>query len=246
MGRKNKRIHPIDSNLIWCSKCQQYRQRYEFSKRGFWVEYKCKNCKSKENVKRRKYPNKIIDRKHPEKDNFFWCPRCQQYKEKSDFGFKKNKANQISEMCRDCKKEYEKQPEYKEKTKARMKEHKEKLTDTFIKQRLGSCIDKNTTVIELKRQEIIMRQTLKDFINWRKESGLIEPEPLKKPRSKLHPDDNNLAWCPSCEEYKPLEYFFKDCTNEHGITVYCKKCHGERKRIKKQRRLQNEPNYSNV
>jgi hypothetical protein len=245
--------HPIYLNLFHCLSCGNYKAIEEFNvcnSRKNGIDVHCRECSVKKLEKLRRAkgmkPAETHSRKHPEKYNFFWCPQCKQYKKKSAFGFKKNRYNQIDGSCKECKRKREKQPDYKEKVKTRMKEHKEKLTDTYIKRRLSSDIDKNATVIELKRQEIIMKQTLDKFNNWRKENGLSEPEPLKKPRSKLHPEYKNLAWCPSCEEYKPLEYFFKDSSSTYGITVYCKICHAERKRLKIKRRKQDESNYANV
>ena len=43
-------------------------------------------------------------------------------------------------------------------------------------------------------------------------------------RSRQHPSNNNLFWCPKCKAYKPRQDFNVSLNRPYGIHCYCKPC----------------------
>jgi hypothetical protein len=164
-----KRQHPTDPNLFWCPKCKTYKNKNEF------------------------YSNKSL----------FWgisseCVEC--IKKDSKSGFRKQALirsaiknyEKIKERKRiSAKHEYATDPsKIKTRNAKYTKKLRHELADRYVKEKLKNSkkyICQYT--IELKRQQIIAKRTLKEFKQWRKEQ---ENEPdYTNVYGEQHADEEN-------------------------------------------------------
>jgi hypothetical protein len=155
-----KRQHPTDPNLFWCPKCKTYKARDEFWKRSnrpSLIQAECKDCLKKyyqEHPDAQRARGLRYSRKHPEK-------------------IKKWYENHRDRMLAIGKKRRDENPhEYDEQKKEYNDRARRELLDTYIKKTLKQNKEITVTpeMIELKRQQIIAKRTLKQFQNWRKEN----------------------------------------------------------------------------
>ena len=148
-----------------------------------------------------------MKRQHPDNPELFWCPKCQGYKARREFGERKASKDNVDWYCKPCNcrrsmdvylssdkglrnaRERERRKtrqEYLAAMKAWRKRNPEKhnaarkkikaksiseLKDRYlteIMRRGGLSITPET--IELKRQQITMKRTLKEFKQWRGEN----------------------------------------------------------------------------
>jgi len=137
-----------------------------------------------------------MKRQHPDNPNLFWCPKCQTYKARGEFHENKSLGHGgLHCPCKVCRKDESrlrrinhkaflkvKDREYQQKNWGahlnRCKKHYSRsiteLSDWYIKQAIkhtasGSGIasnEINPAIIEIKRQQIIMKRTLRDFKKW--------------------------------------------------------------------------------
>jgi len=130
---------------------------------------------------------RIRDRRHPFEENMYWCPQCNVYKKIYDFG-KIGRAGDVAPECKSC--HNKRSPSYynRPETQKRIKEYyarddikqhlKEQARHEIINLYPGYVashfkrdgIEKTPETIELKRQQIIMKRTLKELKKWRKEN----------------------------------------------------------------------------
>ena len=147
-----KRQHPTDPNLFWCPKCKTYKGKGEFgysTRRSLNVDWLCKECR---NSKSAMYYNKL--------DSNFVNLRQRNYRKNNPEIEKKAHVNYR-------KSHYKKYCENKKRNAGKSVDN---LKDRYIRgilNKLGSAITPET--IELKRQQIIMKRTLKQLKEWRKE-----------------------------------------------------------------------------
>jgi hypothetical protein len=106
----------------------------------------------------------IMKRQHPDNPDLFWCPKCKTYKARREFGYARDRKQNIAAVCKLCNNNWGKtKKKYDDMARA-------ELLDSYIKKTLnqvGSIVTPET--IKLKRQQIIMIRTLKQFKEWRKE-----------------------------------------------------------------------------
>jgi hypothetical protein len=160
-----KRQHPTDPNLFWCPKCRGYKEREEFGKhkgQPYGIGGHCLQCrqateKSKKSIRARRgicpvcngeftaaVAKKYCTQRCAKKG---WKPDPKKIKEKRGTTKYKTRSNSLQRKLRDG------------------------LPDWYVVDRLrkgGHQVTPET--IELKRQQIIMKRTLKEFKQWRKEN----------------------------------------------------------------------------
>ena len=160
-----KRQHPDNPDLFWCSKCKTYKARGEFynnKSNTHGINYYCRECASERNKDR------VINK--------------EKYRE-SDKRWRESHRKECAErsaLWRSANKDYFRQ--YWKKRRAEnpiafAENHKRNdgrarrdLFDSYIKILLNSAgVPVTPETIELKRQQIIMKRTLKQFKEWRKE-----------------------------------------------------------------------------
>lgn len=163
-----KHQHPADPNLFWCSKCQRYKKRDEFTKRGnvkHGVENSCRECRSQT-----RSPT-LIKR----------CERCGI--ELVFNGDKMSyKGTRYCPICKILVKQYilrqtqiAHHDEYAKKCLERNNASVKELSDSYVKRILTiHKIIKTPETIELKRQTIIMHRTLNQFKKWREDYEKVQ------------------------------------------------------------------------
>jgi len=187
IGRiKLKRQHPDNPDLFWCSICKKYRLRIDYSlsrKNIHGIAQNCKECLNANQAKYRiKKTDRISSRIYPNNHDLFYCSNCQKYKSRSEYYKQKLGKYGVDGYCRECrkilvtneikyksrKKRYKENPEY---FKSISKSQNDSLSDSFIKTRLRFFgINITPETIELKRQQIIMKRTMRELRKWRKEN----------------------------------------------------------------------------
>ncbi len=152
-----KRQHPTDPNLFWCPKCKGYKLRIEFYSNkhkkngiGGW----CRSCMY----------NSINKEKKAECNRIWRIKNLEQINERVSI-YRINNQEQIRRKSAIYKKSHRKM--------IRKKEKKDRidLNDSYLKHILrltGPEITPET--IKLKRHQIIMKRTLKQFKKWRQEN----------------------------------------------------------------------------
>ena len=148
-----KRQHPTDPNLFWCQKCQTYKAREEFVKRSdrpIGITAKCKRCHAD-------YARDIY-KKDPEKAMSKSREYCKNH----------------PAICKLLKRRYIEKHRNSETFIAKRKRAKLRqvveIRDSYLisnMKRDGIPITPET--IELKRQQVIAKRTLKQLKEWRKE-----------------------------------------------------------------------------
>jgi len=131
-----------------------------------------------------------MKRQHPTDPNLFWCPKCQTYKAREEFSRNKSLFNGIAKYCKICFKIFRdinyqrhisvhqerskvngKTQKHKNLVISYMKRRRDTLSSGYIAEKLNrSRLPVSPETIELKRQQIIMKRTLKQFKQWRKEN----------------------------------------------------------------------------
>lgn len=171
-----KRQHPDDPNLFWCPKCQMYKAREEFSpdKRVLsGIQNICKECKNKKirtkyhhNIESERNKNREKARVYREKPG-----KREMLSKRSLEHYYRHRIEIIKLVKVRVKAWKKKNPEHKKKLDANYKKRCVKeLRDNYVvgnMKRDGIPITPET--IELKRQQIIMKRTLKQLKDWRKE-----------------------------------------------------------------------------
>lgn len=131
-----------------------------------------------------------MKRQHPTDPNLFWCPKCKTYKARVCFHVNKSLFNGVAKYCKECFKIFRdinysrhiddhrkraiangKTQKHKSLVISYMKRRREALKDPYIIEKLnrqGAVI--TTETIELKRQQITAKRTLRQFKQWRKEN----------------------------------------------------------------------------
>lgn len=191
-----KRQHPENLNMFWCSKCKGYKDRDKFYKcesNKLGISTYCKKCgrekhqfdyikhrekrlkQSKEYVALHPDVHRKAYRKYIQKNRDKINSRNAAYaKERYRHNPEKFKAkvkkyaSENYEKCKARRKEkYWKNPDiFREK----LSKSRNSLDDRYIKDKLKSLdILVIPITIELKRQQITMQRTLKQFKEWRKE-----------------------------------------------------------------------------
>ena len=133
-----------------------------------------------------------MKRQHPENPELFWCPKCRGYFKKSAFSICKARQHGIETYCKKCcsarkvdwrlsspegkkaqsVKHYKKfKKKILERTGLNSRRNRENLNDIYVKTALNrSGVTITPETIELKRQQLTMIRTLKQFKQWRKEN----------------------------------------------------------------------------
>ena len=168
-----KRQHPTDQNLFWCPKCKTYKAREEFYRRidrTLGIAVWCKCCDRQRQIKYRqthqeeRRANDIKYRQtHPEQRRANNIKYRQAHPEQRRAYQMKYRQTHQEERRAYQMKYYPTQLEYS-------KRRTSELCDRYIRARLkqsGSMVTLET--IDLKRQLIIAKRTLKQFKQWRKE-----------------------------------------------------------------------------
>ena len=158
-----KRQHPTDPNLFWCPSCETYKAREEFFKKktSKWgLAGMCKACASMANRKYRE--------NNPEKKKEWKRKYAENNPEKVKEGKRKYRENNLEKEKERCR-------EYREnnleKEKERYRKYAERLSEGYIKNRLKQGnLPVTPELIEIKRQQIAMKRTLKQIKQWRKEN----------------------------------------------------------------------------
>lgn len=186
-----KRQHPTDPNLFWCSRCKQYKALHEIGRRasGELNSY-CKQCviekvriwqqnnqdrisKWREENRERINENHRRDyAKHREKR----LMSCAEYNSKhpdvhrkaSDKYIRINRIEINRKKLERYKQKYETNPQI---FKDRERKRRNDLTDDYVKITLKMRgVEISTETVELQRQQLIMKRTLKQFKKWREEN----------------------------------------------------------------------------
>lgn len=119
-----------------------------------------------------------MKRQHPTDPNLFWCPKCKTYKARGEYDSCKTTRYGIGVYCKECRRNIRNKTEYaKKRYWENPEQFREKaricvasLADSYIKSCLNTLeIAITPETIELKRQQIIMKRTLKEFKKWREE-----------------------------------------------------------------------------
>lgn len=164
-----KRQHPTDPNLFWCPQCNKQKPLTDeyWARRGDnnekWIYSKCRQClREYKTIKAKEYykinPDKFIKAGHKWKEKN--REKTRQFS-RDWFVNNREKRREYVEAHRDM---YSKAS-----SKCCMKE-RELLTDPYIRRYLKKRKEVETPqIIELIRQRITMKRTLKEFKQWRKE-----------------------------------------------------------------------------
>ncbi|HUX79277.1 MAG TPA: hypothetical protein VMW10_05985 [Alphaproteobacteria bacterium] len=181
-----KRQHPENPDLFWCPKCQDYKLREEFHinrNRKHGIASYCKLCTGiigtnsyYKHIERQLKYREANKEKHREycktKDQLKKArKRANKYHLKHPtYNSEYQKANPQKVKVWDANRN--KKPERKQWERERGKKEREILTDRYIKRQLGydKAFITNPKMIELKRQQITMKRTLKQFKEWRSEN----------------------------------------------------------------------------
>ena len=184
-----KRQHPTDPNLFWCPKCKTYKAREEFYRRidrTLGIAVWCKCCDRQRQIKYRqthqeqRRANDIKYRQaHPEQrraNNIKYRQAHPEQRRANDIKYRQAHPEQRRAYQMKYRQAHPEQrrayqmkyyPTQLEYSKRRTSE----LCDRYIRARLkqsGSIATPET--IELKRQLIIAKRTLKQIKQWRKEN----------------------------------------------------------------------------
>jgi hypothetical protein len=207
-----KRQHPDNPELFWCPKCKTYKARGEFGGKDK-IDGWCKRCRAAaENRRRKCYDRDKLKTYHKEyyekhkeeikKQCLSYITRRPEVKKKAYDNYRKRHADEIKERLktyrienraailasgrRSAKNAYWNNPvKYRNIT----KEATEKMCDSYITASLRkSKFDITPETIELKRQQIIMKRTLKQFKEWRKQYEPNNPDVQREQRENEETD----------------------------------------------------------
>lgn len=133
-----------------------------------------------------------MKRQHPTDPNLFWCPKCKTYKARDEFSVRDSfyKSN-LQAYCKACDRmrmsiyqkentdkviiinnKYRKTANGREKNNQKAKREVQRCSNSYISGmlRAGGARSISPELIEIKRQQIIMKRTLKQLKQWRKEN----------------------------------------------------------------------------
>lgn len=151
-----KRQHPTDPNLFWCPKCRAYKARSEFNNKKTnhnGINSYCKACHARDCGERRKGAYRL---RHNQLARERYIPSSRillteyEKKQHARSWFKNNPGKvKILESLKRLN-----------------------LPDSYLRARLKirGIADAPAELIELTRQGIIMKRTLKQFKKWREEN----------------------------------------------------------------------------
>ena len=189
-----KRQHPTDPNLFWCSKHKEYHARDDFSprkNRPFGISYACKKWQAAN--KKRKYhedPRKelAIAKRYREKNKLVMLGRTKEWRNENkeycrqyNVEYRKENKDKRDELTAKWRKDNQSHVlEYSKQYFLGHKDHYRELNqavnaalpDRIVRSNLERFMGKgNVTpeMIEMARQRIIMKRTLKQLKEWRKE-----------------------------------------------------------------------------
>ena len=180
-----KRQHPTDPNLFWCPKCQDYREKGKFYKSNTGkdgIGAYCKKCTAhhltewaKTNQEKIKEYRKKTYTKHLAERRLYNAEksrdRYRQNPEKNK-AIKKRAYTANPEHFREVARKYRRShpKEVAERLKKSCKKNIEGVTDSYVLNKMRySNYPRTHETIELIRQRIIMKRTLKQFKKWREE-----------------------------------------------------------------------------
>jgi len=138
------RQHRLHKELFWCNACKEFltRDKYYYSANSsYQISAICSQCnKKKSKIRREKYGDKHRDYQN------------KKYHENSKDEIKRKHINEIARKA--------------------AKKAKDNLTDSYVKYRLKyEGYDVITPeLIELKRMQLRMKRTLKEFKQWREDN----------------------------------------------------------------------------
>ena len=155
-----KRQHPTDPNLFWCPKCGTYKVREEFGKNTklfHGIRGHCKCCCNQSEKNRKK------DRERINKQRRDWRKRTGEYASHMNYYRAAAIKNNTKRMLQN--------PEREKLIKNNnSKKRRDNLRDSYVAHCCRvSFPNPSPETIELKRQQIIMKRTLKQLKEWRKE-----------------------------------------------------------------------------
>lgn len=179
-----KRQHPENPDLFWCPKCQTYKARGEFyiERRDYnGISCRCKLCMRK-HVKQwaNSNPQRTCQLRHDQ----YLKHRNKRLASNRD-RYKRNKSSYLEKQSLYAKEHPEvhllANRNYRKKNRIKLLEESRKATENlserYIKGKLRrDKIVINPETIELKRQQIIMKRTLKQFKDWRKEHESVNQD----------------------------------------------------------------------
>lgn len=155
-----------------------------------------------------------MKRQHPDNPDLFWCPKCRTYKVRGEFGYARDRKQNIAAVCKLCNNNWGKTNKEKRKETAKKyrESHKKECKERTVawaranKDRLNRkriqgladgyvvhCMRRSSApvtpeTIELTRQRIIMKRTLKQFKEWRKEYESNNPDVQREQRENEETD----------------------------------------------------------
>ena len=174
-----KHQHPTDPNLFWCPKCESWTTIGDFHKhkgRKDGLTENCKTCncqhlreyhlKNKEKIKAkrksyfdgRKEEKRIYDKKY-RTDN-------KEQKRKTDEAWRKSHMDRVNELSR------ANNHRHWDKCLAKCRKSNERLIPSVIRGNIWKGLhirNPSEELMEVFRQRIIMKRTLKQFKKWRKD-----------------------------------------------------------------------------
>jgi len=215
-----KRQHPENPDLFWCPKCEaftnkqpngtcvpckkEYMTRYRKENKDAIAKYHrslfahiCKECKTKfssankaQDTCSRKCSQKRRMKTTPKQQRT--CPICGEIRDVCTIGFYKNLAPDTRcERCQARIRSKKYLPEDPESQKRRNRTKIELLTDGYVATYLR-CLQVPITpeTIDLRRQQILMKRTLKKLKQWRKENDPTYTPISRKQHPDAPPDEN--------------------------------------------------------
>ncbi|MFA6315660.1 MAG: hypothetical protein WC648_04835 [Candidatus Paceibacterota bacterium] len=162
--KRIKRQHPTDPNLFRCPRCETYKEKEEFHKNcglPHDIRSMCKRCGAEYKHKYRldhKDKTKVMEKNSRDRRK----GKVKSYEIK----YRKTHKEKLSVYAAEYRKVHG------DALLTRRREGIKHLSDSYIKAILvhgRGIANPSTEVIELNRQVIIMKRTLKEFKKWRKD-----------------------------------------------------------------------------
>lgn len=168
-----RRLHPTNSNLFFCFNCKTYKTKDQYDQhRGgkYGIQTICRDCHTKqEKYLYDKYPERYRE-VHRRSSAKLRKQYPQRYKDSSKKYYLTNR-----EKCIKRSVEYHKKHRNSESSIKRRIRYKKRivdeLRDNYVKHILNlTGVIVTDTTLALKRQQLTMKRTLKQFKKWRKEN----------------------------------------------------------------------------
>lgn len=169
----NRKLHPQDGNLFFCFHCQTYKHRTDYytEKRSkYGITPYCTECHGQMQGQYRDTDTSRARRRESERERWARMSREDRalLRRKQ---YQNNRPNRVKSAVSYIKKRRASDPIWAAKQRKHYKARiVADLRDCYIRDilRLGG-IQATPETIELKRQQIIMKRTLKEFKKWREE-----------------------------------------------------------------------------